>query len=372
MKKAITLSDSNRQLRYSGAIWGYESDVNNGIGIISINTALKDEPSFCYLDYKAIAAMLESMENNENVKAVILDINSAGGAVSGLFDLTEYIKKYSKPIVAYTSGLIASAAYGIASATEKIYANESASVGSIGAFARFVDDSKYYEDMGIKEIEFYGKNSEKKNLDPNSEEGKAAYQKEIDDIEDIFISHIAEYRGIDKDTVLDKYGHGLTFLGAEALERGMIDGIVSDFDSLVKKINEEYGMEKKDNILTLATSAEQIDPAFFAEIQNKAVMAERERVSALNAYAELPQPEIKALAEKAKADGTTLADFEKDFNLLAKSLLKEQKAANPMQQLLAAESSDAVDLPVDKAKGELTAQDKVKEIVADMQSKMRG
>lgn len=346
--------DRNREARRI-ASRGYVVRKEDGIGVIAVNDALYSEPTWWGIDYKSLAMAIESLEADETISRIVLDINSVGGAVNGLFDMTEMIKAVEKPIYAYTSGTLASASYTIASATDAIYGTESANIGSVGVYMSFMDDSEYMKKMGIKEITFYGQNSDKKNLDPESKEGKEVYQAEINEMEDILVKNIAKYRGVTSEDVLANFGHGLMFRGNEALSRGMIDGVVSNFDEFIDMIKNAdntanggiaMAKENEKKEVVLANSVESIDPEFLAQIKADmkaemekeaeakateqaqiAVNAERERVAELNKYASLPQAEISALAEKAKAEGTSVAEFKEQFNALAFELFQKNEFA---------------------------------------------
>ena len=346
--------DRNREAR-GIASYGYVVRKEDGVGVIVVNDALYSEPTWWGIDYKSLAMAIESLEADETISRIVLDINSVGGAVNGLFDMTEMIKAVEKPIYAYTSGTLASASYTIASATDAIYGTESANIGSVGVYMSFMDDSEYLKKQGIKEITFYGQNSDKKNLDPESKEGKEVYQAEINEMEDILVRNIAKYRGVTSEDVLATFGHGLMFRGNEALSRGMIDGVVSNFDEFIEIIKNAdntadggiaMAKENEKKEVVLANSVESIDPEFLAQIKadmkaemekeaeakateqaQKAVNAERERVAELNKFASLPQAEISALAEKAKAEGTSVAEFKEQFNALAFELFQKNEFA---------------------------------------------
>ena len=211
--------DTHRENRERSGIlseYGYTFVSEDGIAVVGITTPLSAEYDWG-IDYKMLGSLLEQLEADDSVKVVVLDINSPGGDVSGLFDLCEQIQSYEKPIYSYTSGNLASAAYTIAAATDGIYAQESANIGSVGVFLAFYDDSERLQKQGIKEISFYGKNSDNKNLSPETEKGKKVYQAEVDELEEMLIRNIARYRGISEQAVLDNFGHGLMFRGKEAL-----------------------------------------------------------------------------------------------------------------------------------------------------------
>lgn len=367
--------DRNRLSRdYAGIMtkYGYVMDNEYGIAVVAVNDVLTPENSYWRgIDYKNLAFIIEQLEENDEVKAIVLDINSGGGDVNGLFDFTEYIQSVEKPIYTYTSGNLASAAYAIASATDGIYATESASIGSVGVFMSFIDDSGYLSKNGIKEITFYGENSDKKNLDPESKEGKEVYQAEINELERMLIDNIAKYRGVSSEKVLEDFGHGLMFFGNEALQRGMIDGIVSTFDDFMDIVNENADstadggdfMAKETENKVLANSVESIDPELLAKIKadakaealaenevkqteavNEAVNAERARVAELDKYATLPNAEISAMAEKAKADGTSVAEFKEMFSAKAYEIISKGEAQTEGQKALAEEAKESAEL----------------------------
>lgn len=363
----ISAKDKNSEARYIAAV-KYAVRKDDGIAIISVNEGLCDEPSYWGIDYKSLGLLIEILEEDSAVNSIVLDVNSPGGDVSGLFDLTEQIFTAKKPIYSYSSGNLASAAYTIASATKAIFATESANIGSVGVFMSFYDDAERLKKMGVKEISFYGKNSDKKNLSPESAEGKDIYQAEINELEDILIKNIANYRGVTTDDVLENFGHGLMFRGNEALSRGMIDHVVTGFDQCIEMIKNAdktaiggKGMAKDNEQKTvLAKTAENIDPEFLEQIKAQAkaeaekefegraaaeaqiaVAAERERVAELNKYAGLPQAEIAALAEQSKADGTSVEVFKEKFNLLAFELFRKNEFSSTSKSATAVLGEEA-------------------------------
>lgn len=398
--------DRNREAR-GIASRGYVVRKEDGIGVIAVNDALYSEPTWWGIDYKSLAMAIESLEADETISRIVLDINSVGGAVNGLFDMTEMIKAVEKPIYAYTSGTLASASYTIASATDAIYGTESANIGSVGVYMSFMDDSEYMKKMGIKEITFYGQNSDKKNLDPESKEGKEVYQAEINEMEDILVKNIAKYRGVTSEDVLANFGHGLMFRGNEALSRGMIDGVVSNFDEFIDMIKNAdntanggiaMAKENEKKEVVLANSVESIDPEFLAQIKADmkaemekeaeakateqaqiAVNAERERVAELNKYASLPQAEISALAEKAKAEGTSVAEFKEQFNALAFELFRKNEFATSKEAETSAIEKEAkesakIDASVEQTVGtpqEKTDIEKGKDLADKLNARLR-
>src|SRR5690606_4285100 len=86
------------------------------------------------------------------VSAIVIDVDSPGGTVTGVAELAEQIfeARGKKPIYAIANALAASAAYWIASAAEELWVTPSGDVGSIGVYAMHEDISEMEAEMGLK------------------------------------------------------------------------------------------------------------------------------------------------------------------------------------------------------------------------------
>jgi ClpP class serine protease len=113
-----------------------------GVGIVSVYGLLAKSGSFFspfyeMTSYEDIKDAVEVALNDAEVESILLDIDSPGGEVSGLFDLVDFIyeSRNVKPIYAIANDYAFSAAYAIASATSKIFVNRTSGVGGIGVIA---------------------------------------------------------------------------------------------------------------------------------------------------------------------------------------------------------------------------------------------
>jgi len=126
------------------------------INVLSIKTPLFKYDQNCGpVGTRSMSRLLKEWEANDNVVGVILDIDCPGGQVSGLAEFADFINSYSKPIVAYTDGLMASAAYYVAAACDHIVSNPNADfIGSIGTMLSYVDLDGILEKEGgiVKDI----------------------------------------------------------------------------------------------------------------------------------------------------------------------------------------------------------------------------
>lgn len=189
----------------------------------------------------ALERRLDDALYDDSIKAIILRIDSPGGEVTGTHEFANYIDEACeiKPIVAYVQGMACSAAYWIASATSHIYADKTATVGSIGVVATWTDDSKARTAAGLTDYDVVSSQSPNKRLDPAQDAGRAELQKQIDGLADIFIDDVANFRNVSRDKVLSSFGRGGTFLAESAITIGMVDEISSLRDVISELSTEE-------------------------------------------------------------------------------------------------------------------------------------
>lgn len=162
------------------------------------------------------------------VNTIVLDIDSPGGSVAGVAEIADYIfeARQQKRIVAFTDGVMASAAYWIGSSADKIYATKSAEVGSIGVYTVIRDTSVLEHNAGIRtEIikagRYKGAGHSSK---PLTDDERGLIQSEINEYYDLFTDAIARNRGMALDDVL-QIATGQIFIGKKAVESGLVDEI---------------------------------------------------------------------------------------------------------------------------------------------------
>ena len=307
--------------------WGICTDPESGISVVSVIGPTRAS-YWAAGTYSRLRARLEALMDNDDVKCIVLDINSPGGDVNGLFECCDYVFKAKdiKPIYAHVTGMCCSAAYAIAASCTEISATDTSEIGSVGVYAEAWDDEEWMKKNGILARIFRSKNAEKKNQSPFSEEGAKDLQEKIDYYEDCFYTALSKGRAMDKEKCVEDFGHGAVFMASDALSRNMIDSIVS-YDELINKLasseNEEE-VEGDDMDFTTMTAEErtsafqalvQAEPSLLAEVEERARTAERERINALNAERNEANAEI---IDKAIAEGTEL-------NAIAMELYKAEK-----------------------------------------------
>lgn len=178
---------------------------------------------------EVFANRFQALVADPEIGAILLDVNSPGGQVSGVPELADliYTSRGSKPIVAIANHMAASAAYWIASAADELIVTPSGAVGSVGVFAGHADRSKAYEQDGVKVtlISAGEYKTEGNPYQPLSEDAKAAMQADVNRVYEQFISALARNRGVEDIAVYKDFGQGRMVDAETALQVGMVDRI---------------------------------------------------------------------------------------------------------------------------------------------------
>ncbi len=192
-----------------------------------VNRALGVDALSGLTSYEQLATDLQAAVEDPQVAGILLDIDSPGGEVSGLFDFVDRVEAASavKPVVAAVNDSAFSAAYAIASAADAIYTTKTGGVGSVGVVAVHVDQSEANADAGLKvtHITFGNRKAEGNPHEPLSDSARATIQAEVDRIGDMFVATVARNRNLDPDRV--RRTEAGVFFGEEGIAAGLADGL---------------------------------------------------------------------------------------------------------------------------------------------------
>lgn len=181
---------------------------------------------------------IDEAEADDDVRAVLFDVDSPGGMVQGTPELAARIAEMTKPCLAFTNGLMASAAYWVGSACNGIYATQTASLGSIGVYLPVMDSHRRFQQAGV-DVDIIKAGKLKGAGFPGTEltpESRAHLQARVDEIHDMFKSFVREGRLMAGHIVEDDAMEGQTFMAAEAHRRGLIDGIVRNKADVLRRL----------------------------------------------------------------------------------------------------------------------------------------
>lgn len=266
---------------------------------------------------------------SDNIAAVLLKINSGGGSVEGTGEFVQVIKWADtiKPVIGFTDGLMASAAYWIGSACRRIFASyETVEVGSIGTAIKFMDNRKAMTDYGYKDIYINADASVDKNQD---------YYKALDGnytpiklhilnpTNDIFLTDVranragvlVESESKEGDIVRIEPLSGNVYLAKKAIELGLIDEIgsfdyVCDYTMQVAinptdnklKSNNMFGKFSK--LSALAGNAAESITADQVEAVNEQIEAAK-----IAGVTLVLDSEMKRINQELDGSGTSVADL---------------------------------------------------------------
>lgn len=168
-----------------------------------------------------LASDIAAAAANPDVQGILLEIDSPGGEAAGIHELANQVAalRGQKPIVAYIDSVAASGAYWLAAACDEIVLDKTAFVGSIGAVMSVANPAA---DDGSR-IEFVSSQSPKKRVNPTTKAGKTEIQTLVDDLGAIFVASVAEFRGVDEETVISDFGGGGMKIAEKAIAAGMAD-----------------------------------------------------------------------------------------------------------------------------------------------------
>ncbi len=179
--------------------------------------------------YEKIREEIEEALIDEEVETIILDIDSPGGEVNGLFDLADFIYSAGgkKRIIAIANDDAYSAAYAIASSAEKVYVSRTSGIGSIGVIASHIDQSGFDEKQGIKYTTVFA-GSRKNDLNPHepiTSESLESLQEEVDRLYEMFVQLIARNRNLSTEKI--KSTEAGLYFGEKAIEIGLADEVIT-------------------------------------------------------------------------------------------------------------------------------------------------
>ncbi len=205
---------------------------DDGVGVLLIDGAIDDS--------RQPLSELKRFKEAPWIKAVVVRIDSPGGAVAPTQEIFEEIRKVKtkKPVIASMGGMATSGGYYIASACDKIVANPGTLTGSIGVIMQLGNVEELMKKIGIKG--YTVKSGANKDIGSPfqelSAEGRAILQGLVDNVHSQFVRAVANSRDMDE-AVVRKLSDGRIYSGAQAKDLGLVDqfGTLEDAIDLAAK-----------------------------------------------------------------------------------------------------------------------------------------
>ena len=195
-------------------------------------------PKYSDVNYitEKLANELIKLKKDDNVKAIVLRVNSPGGSVTVSDQIWKQVNeiKKDKKIVVSMGNVAASGGYYISCAADKIVAEANTITGSIGVFSIIPNATGLFEKLDMTtDIVKTNKFADLGDMSrPMREDEKALFQALTENFYDIFLSRCSEGRGMTKEEI-DNVGQGRVWTGEQALEKGLIDEI-GDVDRAIE------------------------------------------------------------------------------------------------------------------------------------------
>ena len=194
----------------------------DGVGVLQIDGAIDDSHE--------VLAEMKRLKEMPWVKAIVVRIDSPGGAVAPTQEIFEEIQRFKKqkPIIASMGGMATSGGYYIAAACDKIVANPGTLTGSIGVIMQLSNVEELMKKIGVKGVNV--KSGANKDLGSPfqtlSPEGREILQSLVDNVHSQFVAAVAKGRGMNE--AGSEAGRRKSFFGS-ASQRTGIGGPVWDF-----------------------------------------------------------------------------------------------------------------------------------------------
>jgi protease-4 len=226
----LTLHAGNSETGFSG--------FGDRIGVVDLDGVI--------LSPQPVVSQLKKFGDDASIKAIILHVNSPGGGVAASEEIYREVKRLreekKKRVVVSIESVGASGAFYIASASNKIYADQGSIVGSIGVIAQWVNYGDLLKwaklkDVVIKTGEFKDTGNPTRDLTPAEQ---AYMQSLIDNMFGQFVKAVADGRGMKFDDV-KAIANGKVWTGEQAHSMKLIDE-VGDFEAAVKDTARSVGI----------------------------------------------------------------------------------------------------------------------------------
>lgn len=327
----------SKETRLITETWQLRNDNDfEGVGLINLNGAITKNGGVSSNGTKELSNQMIRMANDNRIKGFVLKVDSGGGAsnaVSVLVDTINQIKS-TKPVYTLVEkgGVMASAAYGIAAPSTKIYAEDGMSmVGSLGTMLNISAKKDNSTDAdGTKNIVIYASKSTMKNKPIreaiNNDNYELILSEVIDPINENFLSKIITERPQLNGT---SYDDGHVVFSKDAIGT-FIDGIAS-FDEVVEMVLSDSKIMSTNSNININPNSKmtkeelkQSNPDVYASIATEGAEAQQEIV---NSWLPFFEADSKAVLEGIKS-GKPLLESQKNTFLVAMAQKGKVEALN--------------------------------------------
>lgn len=332
---------------------------DSGIAILPVHGAMVQRAGQITPDcmemtsYEKLGRRFDTMMQDPDVRAILMDVDSPGGQVAGNFELARRIVagRDKKPIYAHANEKAYSAAYSLAASASKLFTSDTGGVGSIGVVMLHMNMADRDAKLGYEYTAFYS-GARKIDFNPHfklSPEAKASAQQTVNSLHNLFAQHVATARGISVDAVnatqSDTLDADVAKTGGFVDQIGTFAQALAELESLLKG-GYQSGLRASADRSSTASPSNQETDMYTKETQEKAVadavaVVKAEHVLAVATLTATHKEELAVAV--AGADSKLKAAKDRSDAILALPEAKDRPVA-------ARGIADDTDLSVDSAK----------------------
>lgn len=258
---------------------------NSPIAVVTIDSEIRDS--------RKTVEMLLAAEKEKEIKAIILRIDSPGGAVAPTQEIYEEVRRIDKikPIYASFGSVAASGGYYIGAATRKIYANAGTLTGSIGVIMQMADMSELFKWAKFKQETI--KAGRYKDIGspgrPMTDEERAFLTDLLAGTHKQFIADIVAVRKDRLKKDINELAQGQIFHGSEAKEFGLVDEIAGLWEA-GRAIHKELKLQGEFSLRFLKPQRKKFSFSEFMQESEDTLSTIRQKISTPSGPAYLFQP----------------------------------------------------------------------------------
>ena len=233
----------------------------NKIGLVEINTPI--------MSSKKIIEDLNYFKNKEDVKAIVVRVESPGGSVAASQEIYLKIKQISdniKPVYVSMGNIAASGGYYLSLGADTIVANSGTTTGSIGVIMGYPILNQFMENIGIeyKTVKSGLYKDSGSSFRQDTKEDNEYFQLLVNDLHNQFVNAIALERNLNLEQV-EKLSNGKVYSGSQALQNNLID-VIGTLEDVYLIANNRFGGLKDPIILLPPNEKESIFDIIFNKI----------------------------------------------------------------------------------------------------------
>jgi signal peptide peptidase SppA len=198
---------------------------------------------------RKLGRAIDEVEEREDIDRVMMVFDSPGGSIQGLTNTARKIRNMETDTVAFAEGMMASAAYFVGSAADRVVASPDSMIGAIGSVAKIVSRAGKLEEEGydVEVIRSAEKKAKPNPSEPIDEDSVKEVQKLVDAAHEQFVRQVATNLDISEETVSNTMADGSVINGSEAEgtnfvdDVATIDEVMDEFEGSVEEESEESG-----------------------------------------------------------------------------------------------------------------------------------